>query len=122
MIDQFVVFFLLIVVSSSHAQTLEHIGKSMRGVPVSQAMKFGNEVLISGTPALDASGKLSAGDFSAQMKPVMDNITAVLKASGAGWGRVAKINVLLTGARDFTEINRVYAGYFPDKNFSLALG
>jgi len=42
------------------------------------------------TAAVDANGKLAVGDFSAQMKQVMDNLTNVLKSAGADWSRVVK--------------------------------
>jgi 2-iminobutanoate/2-iminopropanoate deaminase len=99
------------------AQPLEYIGKPVRGVPVSQAVKAGNVVFVSGTPAFDGNGKLAVGDFPAQMKQVMENITAVLKASGSSWDRVVKTNVLLTRSADFAEMNRTYSTYFPDGKF-----
>ena len=99
------------------AQPLEYIGRHVRGVPVSQAVKAGNFVFVSGTPAFDGNGKLAVGDFPAQMKQVMENITAVLKASGTGWDRVVKTNVLLTRSTDFAEMNRIYSTYFPDDKF-----
>ena len=73
--------------------------------------------LLSGTPAFDGNGKLAVGDFPAQMKQVMDNVTATLKASGAGWDRVAKTTVLLMRSGDFAEMNRIYATYFPDGKY-----
>ena len=41
------------------AQPLEHIGKPVRGIPVSGAVKVGKQVFVSGTPAFDANGKLA---------------------------------------------------------------
>ena len=46
---------------------LEYIGKSVRGVPVSPAVKVGRTLLVSGTPGFGEGGKL-AGDFPGQMK------------------------------------------------------
>jgi 2-iminobutanoate/2-iminopropanoate deaminase len=104
-------------VSEVSAEPLEYIGKPVRGVPVSQAVKVGKFVFVSGTPAFDGNGKLAVGDFPSQMKQVMDNMTAILKASGAGWDRVVKTNVLLMRFGDFPEMNRIYATYFPDGKF-----
>jgi 2-iminobutanoate/2-iminopropanoate deaminase len=108
---------LLFIAHAVGAQPMDHIGKPVRGVPVSQAVKAGKFVFVSGTPAFDANGKLAVGDFPAQMKQVMENMTAVLKASGTGWDRVVKTTVLLIRASDFAEINRTYATYFPDGKF-----
>ena len=63
------------------------------------------------------TGKLAVGDFSAQMKQVMDNITGTLKASGASWNRVVITTVILIHSDDFAEMNRIYASYFPDGRF-----
>ena len=85
---------LLLPTAQVNAEPLEYIGKPVRGIPVSQAVKAGKRVLVSGTPAFDGNGKIAVGDFPVQMKQVMDNMTAVLKASGAGWDRVVKTNVV----------------------------
>jgi 2-iminobutanoate/2-iminopropanoate deaminase len=80
-------------------------------------VKVAKFVFVSGTPAFDGNGKLAVGDFPAQMKQVMDNLTATLKASGAGWDRVVKANVLLMRTGDFAEMNRIYATYFADGKY-----
>jgi 2-iminobutanoate/2-iminopropanoate deaminase len=94
---------------------LQRFGKSVRGVPLSPAVRAGKLVFVSGTPAFDAAGKLAVGDFPAQMKQAMDNVTAVLKSSGTGWERV--VNVILIRREDFAEMNHVYASYFPDGRY-----
>jgi 2-iminobutanoate/2-iminopropanoate deaminase len=96
---------------------LEYVGKSVRGVPISSAVKAGKFLFVSGTPGFDKTGKIAVGDFAAQMKQVMENITATLKDSGAGWDRVAKVNVFLVRNTDFAEMNRIYAGYLPGGNY-----
>ena len=105
---------MLLVSVPAAAEPLEYIGKPVRGIPVSKAVKVGKLVFVSGTPAFDNAGKLAVGDFPAQMKQVMDNMTAVLKEAGTGWDRVVKTNVLLMRGSDFTEMNRIYASYFPE--------
>jgi enamine deaminase RidA (YjgF/YER057c/UK114 family) len=92
--------------------------KTVRGIPVSSAVKVGKSLFVSGTPAFDANGKLAVSDFPAQMRQVMDNLTAVLKAAGTDWSRVVKTNVLLMRAGDFAEMNRIYGSYFPDGKIS----
>jgi 2-iminobutanoate/2-iminopropanoate deaminase len=96
---------------------LRYFGNSVRGVPLSLAVRAGNLVFVSGTPAFDATGKLAVGDFPAQMKQAMENVTAVLKTTGTGWERVAKVNVILTRREDFRDMNRIYASYFPDGHY-----
>jgi 2-iminobutanoate/2-iminopropanoate deaminase len=119
----FMVRTLLIVVATfvgvSHlsAQPLEYFGKPVRGIPVSGAVKVGKFVFVSGTPAFGEGGKLAVGDFSAQMKQVMENMTGVLKASGTDWSRVVKTNVLLMRASDFSEMNQIYSTYFAEGKY-----
>jgi 2-iminobutanoate/2-iminopropanoate deaminase len=106
----------LLFADESWAQQLEYIGKPVRGIPVSSAVKVGKFVFVSGTPGYD-KGKLAVGDFTAQMKQVMENISSTLKASGTGMERVVKINVLLMRAADFDEMNRIYSSYFPEGKY-----
>jgi 2-iminobutanoate/2-iminopropanoate deaminase len=93
---------------------LQHFGKSVRGVPLSAAVKARKLVFVSGTPGFDAAGKLAVGDFPAEMRQAMDNVTGVLKSAGTGWEHVVKVNVILVRQQDFAEMNRMYASYFPD--------
>jgi 2-iminobutanoate/2-iminopropanoate deaminase len=108
---------LLLLASPLKAEPLEYIGKPVRGIPVSSAVKVGKSVFVSGTPAFDGSGKLAVGDFSVQMKQVMDNLAGILKAAGTDWSRVVKTSVLLMRASDFAEMNRIYGSYFPDGKY-----
>ena len=99
------------------APSLEYIGKPVRGIPVSQAVKAGKTLFVSGMPPFGQGGKIAVGDFPAQIKQVMDNLTGVLKASGAGWDRVVKTTVYLTRFQDFADMNGIYASYFPSGNY-----
>jgi reactive intermediate/imine deaminase len=85
--------------------------------PLSPAVKVGNLLYVSGIPAYDAAGKLAIGDFGAQLTQVMTNISGILAAAGTDWARVVKVNVLLTRREDFAEMNRIYAGHFPDGKY-----
>ena len=101
----------------STSPPLEYIGKPVRGIPVSQAVKVGKTLFVSGMPPFGQGGKIAAGDFPAQMKQVMENLAGVLKSSGASWDRVVKTTVYLTRFQDFTEMNRIYGSYFPGGNY-----
>jgi 2-iminobutanoate/2-iminopropanoate deaminase len=108
---------LLFLNTSGSAEPLDYIGKPVRGIPVSSAVKVGKSIFVSGMPAFDANGKLAVGDFPAQMTQVMDNLTRVLKSAGTDWSRVVKTNVLLMRASDFAEMNRIYGSYFSDEKY-----
>ena len=51
------------------------------------------------------------------MTQVMENLSRVLKSAGVDWSRVVKINVLLTSAGDFAEMNLIYGSYFADGKY-----
>jgi 2-iminobutanoate/2-iminopropanoate deaminase len=106
----------LVLPSQGNSQQLEYFGKPVRGIPVSSAVKVGKLLFLSGTPAYK-DGKLAIGDFSAQMKQVMENISNTLKSAGTGWDRIVKTNVMLTRSADFDAMNTIYATYFPDGKY-----
>ena len=81
-------------------------------LPLSLAVKVGKLVFVSGIPPYDQQGTIAVGSFSAQMQQAMENVTRILTAAGAGWDRVVKFNILLTRAKDFAEMNRIYSTYF----------
>jgi len=103
--------------AAQQSAPLEYIGKPVRGVPVSQAVKVGKLLFVSGTPPFGEGGQIAVNDFPVQMKQVMENLSGVLKSSGAEWDRVVRTTVYLTRFQDFAEMNKVYATYFPGGKF-----
>jgi 2-iminobutanoate/2-iminopropanoate deaminase len=80
--------------------------------PYSQAVAAGGLLFTAGQIALDPqTGELVEGDAAAQTRRVMDNLTAVLEAAGAGWDRVVKADIFLVDLADFAAVNEVYAEY-----------
>lgn len=71
-------------------------------------------VFCSGQIALDpTSGELvGEGDVAAQTRQVLDNLGAVLAASGAGFDSVVKTTIFLADMNDFATVNEVYAERF----------
>ena len=81
--------------------------------PYSQAIVGGGFVFASGQIALDpASGKLVEGEIEVQTERVLDNLRAVLEASGASLDHVVRTSVYLVDLADFPRVNAVYARYF----------
>jgi len=67
----------------SHAVTVEGTGKL---------------VYVSGQVSWDAAGNVvGKGDMRAQSEQVFKNVAAALKAAGAGWGDVIKMNGYMVG-------------------------
>lgn len=83
--------------------------------PYSQAVKFGNMLFCSGQIPLDpATGEIVPGDVTEQAGRVMDNISAVLSAAGAGFDNVIKTTIYLVDMGDFAAVNEVYGRCFHD--------
>jgi 2-iminobutanoate/2-iminopropanoate deaminase len=83
--------------------------------PYSQAIKSEQYVFTAGQIPLDpGTGKLVEGDIRVQAKRVLDNLRAVLDASGSSLGRVVKTTCFLADMADFPAFNEVYAEYFAE--------
>ena len=82
--------------------------------PYSQAVRAGDFVFTAGQIALRADGTLNDGDVQAQTRQVLDNLTAVLDASGSSIDRVVKCTCFLADMNDFAAMNEVYQDYFSD--------
>jgi reactive intermediate/imine deaminase len=82
--------------------------------PYSQAVVVAEWVYCSGQLALDPrTGELmGAGDVAAEARQVLRNLEAVLHASGARRGDVAKATVYLTNMAEFSTVNEVYSEFF----------
>ena len=61
-----------------------------------------------------ATATLVDGDITAQTEQVMRNLTALLKAAGAGFEHVVKTTVFLADMNDFAAMNEVYGQYFKE--------
>jgi 2-iminobutanoate/2-iminopropanoate deaminase len=81
--------------------------------PYSQAVKSNGFVFVSGQVALDPkSGEFTPLEVRQQTERVLENIKAILEASGASLGHVVKTTVFLKDMNDFTAMNEVYARFF----------
>lgn len=81
--------------------------------PYSQAIKKNSMVFVSGQIPMDPStGEIVVGDIQTQTRQVLNNVEAVLKASGATLDDVVKATVFITSMDDFPQINEVYGEYF----------
>jgi 2-iminobutanoate/2-iminopropanoate deaminase len=81
--------------------------------PYSQGIKANGLVFVSGQIALDPqTGEFSGADVRQQTERVMENLKAILEASGVSFGHVVKTTVYLKDMNDFTAMNEVYGRYF----------
>ena len=81
--------------------------------PYSQAIRAGSTIYCSGQIPLDPkTGQIISGGIDAQTRRVLDNIAALLKAEGLGFGNIVKTTIFLTNLGDFQTVNEVYGSYF----------
>ena len=79
----------------------------------SQAVNVNGTVYMSGQIPLDPSSmELIAGDMSAQIVQVFENLQAVARAAGGDLVDVVKLNVFLTDLSHFPLVNEIMARYF----------
>ena len=80
--------------------------------PYSQAIISDGFVFASGQIGLiPGTGELQNG-LEAQTQQVIDNVQAVLAASGSSTDRIVKTTIFLTDMADFATVNGLYAEMF----------
>ena len=94
----------------STAEAPKAIGPYAQAVVVAA----GRLVFCSGQIPIDPkTGELvGAGDVRVQTARVLDNLRAVLEASGSAFDEVVKTTIFLADLQDFAAVNEVYARYF----------
>jgi 2-iminobutanoate/2-iminopropanoate deaminase len=80
--------------------------------PYSQAIKTDHMVYVSGQIALTPDGKMDTTSIEAECKQVLENIKAIMEASGLKMDHVVKSTIYTTDLKKFNQINEVYKTYF----------
>ena len=81
--------------------------------PYSQAMCASPFVFVSGQIAIDpTTGQMVESDIQLQIIRVLDNLEAILKASGSSFDNVVRYEILLKDLNDFELINQECAKRF----------
>jgi len=81
--------------------------------PYSQAVRFADLVFVSGQIPLDPeSGEIVGGDIEVQAKQVLENLKAIVEASGMGLENVLKCTCFLKNMEHFARFNSIYNTYF----------
>jgi 2-iminobutanoate/2-iminopropanoate deaminase len=85
-------------------------------LPFSQAVRVGDILYLSGALGnVTGTRELVPGGIEAETRQTMENIGAVLKANGLGFGDVFKCTVMLADMGKWGDFNKVYVTYFsPD--------
>jgi 2-iminobutanoate/2-iminopropanoate deaminase len=81
--------------------------------PYSQAIRAQGLIFTSGQIPIDpATAQIVAGDVSVQTDRVLQNLAAILQASGSTLEKVLRCTVFLKNMGDFAAMNEVYGRYF----------
>jgi 2-iminobutanoate/2-iminopropanoate deaminase len=87
---------------------------TVEGLPFSPAVKVGNIIYLSGQIGNHRGTRsLVSGGIRAETQQALENIRAVLEASGSSLDRVIKCTVYLADIGDYDAMNQVYATVFP---------
>jgi len=92
-----------------------HTDKAPKAIgPYSQAIQAGNFLFLSGQLPLDpVSGEIVKGDIREQARRVLENLKGVLESQNLGMDDVVKVTIFLKDMGNFSQVNEVYATYFP---------
>ena len=83
--------------------------------PYSQGIRTGNFLFVAGQGPIDPkTGKIIATDIETQTSRTLQNIQAILEASGFSMRDVVKVSVFLKNATDFQKMNEVYKTFFSE--------
>ena len=80
-----------------------------------QVAKIGNQIYIAGQTAVDEKGNVvGKGDIEAQARQIFRNLQKCLKAAGAGFDEVVKLNIYSTDLdAHLPTITKIRREYFP---------
>jgi 2-iminobutanoate/2-iminopropanoate deaminase len=83
--------------------------------PYSQGVKVGNLLFVSGQgPINPGTGKIDEADIEAQTRQTLQNVKAIVEASGFLLRDVVKVSIFLKRASDFQKMNEIYKTFFQE--------
>lgn len=85
--------------------------------PISQAVRSGGLIFVSGITPFDIDLNIAVGDFDAQFRQIMANIEAILAAGDSDLDRVLKCTVILARRSDWRRMNALYAAYWTEGQY-----
>lgn len=90
--------------------------------PYSQATRVKDLVYTSGQIAINPNtGSLIVDDFEREVIQILNNLSAILEASGSSSDDIIKLTVFLTDISQFKVVNKVFLDYFKDNYPSRSL-
>jgi 2-iminobutanoate/2-iminopropanoate deaminase len=89
-------------------------GSSTEGLPLSDAVRAGDFVFLSGLVGFGPDGRIVEGGVAAETDRIMADAADILKRARASLRDVVKVSVYLVDAADFAAFNAAYAKYFTE--------
>lgn len=81
---------------------------------LSQGIKFGNLVFISGQAGADDTGKIVTGGFRAQGEQAFANLRRALEAGGSSLQHVIKVTIFVTDMGNFRDVVELRRKFFSE--------
>ncbi|HSB10060.1 MAG TPA: RidA family protein [Blastocatellia bacterium] len=79
---------------------------------LSDFVRVGDIVYLSGKLGTDSTGKLAEGGIGPETKQAMENIKASLEKAGSSMDNVVKCTVMLADIKEWAAMNAVYTTFF----------
>ena len=82
----------------------------------SQAIRAGNQVYVAGSgPFNPHTHRMVGTTIKEQTRQTLDNISAILRASGSSLEQVVKVTAYLKSMKDFPDMDEVFKEYFKNE-------
>jgi 2-iminobutanoate/2-iminopropanoate deaminase len=85
---------------------------NVEGLPLSDAVKTGNLIFVSGMVGFGEDGQIVRGGIAAETHQTFRNIEQVLDRAGCTLQDIVKVSVILTDRADFEAFNDAYKKIF----------
>jgi 2-iminobutanoate/2-iminopropanoate deaminase len=96
----------------SNVQEVKTRHAPILSLPLSQGIRAGDFLFVSGQTARNANGEWITDNFEAEVRCVLENVRAIVEAAGGSMDRICKVGAYLTDLSLFDEFNRIYVQYF----------
>ena len=83
-------------------------------IALSQGIKLGNLVFISGQAGYNDNGNIVKGGFDAQSEQAFSNLKRALEAAGSSLRDVVKVSIFLTDMGNFDKLVALRKRYFTE--------
>ena len=81
---------------------------------LSQAIRMGDLLFVSGQAGYGDDGKIVEGGFTAQGEQAFSNLRRALEAGGSSLNQVAKVTIFVTDIGNFKEVVELRRKYFDE--------